>query len=120
MSRLLVIVPDRLSSILDKGEIQPDYYNPGRVFDEVDILMTNDEELVSTDFNHNAASSTFDLTQTQVIDGKLGGTWIVACFSLMAMLRFSKAESISSFKSTWSATFSMRPIRDSSSRSRIN
>jgi glyceraldehyde 3-phosphate dehydrogenase len=26
---------------------------------------------VSTDFNHNTASSTFDLTQTQVIDGAL-------------------------------------------------
>lgn len=35
------------------------------------ILMTTDEELVSSDFNHNPASSTFDLTQTQVIDGRL-------------------------------------------------
>ena len=35
------------------------------------ILMTTDEELVSSDFNHNPASSTFDLTQTQVIEGKL-------------------------------------------------
>ena len=35
------------------------------------ILITNDEPLVSSDFNHNAASSVFDLTQTQVIDGKL-------------------------------------------------
>jgi glyceraldehyde 3-phosphate dehydrogenase len=35
------------------------------------ILATNSEELVSTDFNHNPASSTFDLTQTQVIDGAL-------------------------------------------------
>ncbi len=35
------------------------------------ILMVNNEELVSSDFNHNPASSTFDLTQTQVIDGKL-------------------------------------------------
>ncbi|HEY6335655.1 MAG TPA: type I glyceraldehyde-3-phosphate dehydrogenase [Alphaproteobacteria bacterium] len=35
------------------------------------ILETTDEELVSTDFNHNPASSTFDLTQTQVVDGKL-------------------------------------------------
>jgi glyceraldehyde 3-phosphate dehydrogenase len=35
------------------------------------ILMTSDEELVSSDFNHNPASSTFDLTQTQVVDGKL-------------------------------------------------
>ena len=35
------------------------------------ILMTTDEELVSSDFNHNPASSTFDLTQTQVVDGGL-------------------------------------------------
>ena len=35
------------------------------------ILITNDEPLVSSDFNHNAASSIFDLTQTQVIEGKL-------------------------------------------------
>jgi glyceraldehyde 3-phosphate dehydrogenase len=35
------------------------------------ILETTDEELVSTDFNHNPASSTFDLTQTQVVDGRL-------------------------------------------------
>ena len=35
------------------------------------ILATNNEPLVSSDFNHNPASSTFDLTQTQVIDGKL-------------------------------------------------
>jgi glyceraldehyde 3-phosphate dehydrogenase len=33
------------------------------------ILMTNDEPLVSMDFNHNPASSTFDLKQTHVIDG---------------------------------------------------
>lgn len=35
------------------------------------VLATTNEALVSIDFNHNPASSTFDLTQTQVIDGKL-------------------------------------------------
>jgi len=35
------------------------------------ILGVTKEELVSVDFNHNAASSTFDLTQTQIVDGKL-------------------------------------------------
>ena len=35
------------------------------------VLGTNEKPLVSIDFNHNPASSTFDLTQTQVIDGKL-------------------------------------------------
>ncbi len=34
------------------------------------VLELNDEPLVSIDFNHSAASSTFDLTQTQVIDGR--------------------------------------------------
>ena len=34
------------------------------------ILAYTDEELVSVDFNHNPASSTFDLTQTQVIEGR--------------------------------------------------
>jgi glyceraldehyde 3-phosphate dehydrogenase len=33
------------------------------------ILGVCKEELVSVDFNHNPASSTFDLTQTKVIDG---------------------------------------------------
>ncbi len=34
------------------------------------ILDVNDKPLVSKDFNHNASSSIFDLTQTQVIKGK--------------------------------------------------
>ena len=36
------------------------------------ILNVNSEPLVSSDFNHNPASSNFDLTQTQVIEGKFG------------------------------------------------
>ncbi|MGI9415244.1 MAG: type I glyceraldehyde-3-phosphate dehydrogenase [Hyphomicrobiales bacterium] len=35
------------------------------------VIETNSEELVSTDFNHRAASSTFDLTQTQIVDDGL-------------------------------------------------
>ncbi len=35
------------------------------------ILTTNDEPLVSADFNHNPASSIFDLGQTQVVDGTM-------------------------------------------------
>ena len=36
------------------------------------VLAVTDAPLVSMDFNHNPASSTFALKQTQVIDGKLG------------------------------------------------
>jgi len=35
------------------------------------ILGVTNEPLVSTDFNHNPNSSTFDLTQTQIVDGRL-------------------------------------------------
>lgn len=35
------------------------------------VLATTNEKLVSIDFNHNPASATFDLTQTQIVDGKL-------------------------------------------------
>ena len=35
------------------------------------VLGTVSDEVVSIDFNHNPASSTFDLTQTQVIEGNL-------------------------------------------------
>ena len=43
MPRLLVIVPDRISDILAKGEYQPRYYNPGEVFDEAHILTITDD-----------------------------------------------------------------------------
>src|SRR4029453_9681218 len=35
------------------------------------ILAVNDQPLVSSDFNHNPASSTFDVKQTKGIDGRL-------------------------------------------------
>ncbi len=35
------------------------------------ILGVTSEPLVSIDFNHNPKSSTFDLTQTQIVDGRL-------------------------------------------------
>jgi glyceraldehyde 3-phosphate dehydrogenase len=34
------------------------------------VLVTNDAPLVSSDYNHNPASSIFDLSETQVIDGR--------------------------------------------------
>lgn len=45
MAKLLVIVPDAISYILAKGEYQPRYYNPGNLFDEVHIMMTNDDQV---------------------------------------------------------------------------
>ena len=39
----MVIIPDRISDILIKGEYQPNYYNPGELFDEVHIVTTTDD-----------------------------------------------------------------------------
>jgi glycosyltransferase involved in cell wall biosynthesis len=41
---LLVIIPDQLTSLVVKGEITARYYNPGNLFEEVHILMTNDDK----------------------------------------------------------------------------
>ncbi len=43
MKRLMVIVPDRLSDIIKKGEVTDRYYNPGNLFEEVHVIMTNDD-----------------------------------------------------------------------------
>jgi len=43
MNGLMVIVPDRISDLVRKGEITERYYNPGNLFSEVHIVMTNDD-----------------------------------------------------------------------------
>jgi glycosyltransferase involved in cell wall biosynthesis len=42
--KLLVIIPDRLTELVQKGEVVHCYYNPGNVFDEIHIIMTNDDK----------------------------------------------------------------------------
>jgi glycosyltransferase involved in cell wall biosynthesis len=39
----MVIIPDRLSALLDKGEVTERYYNPGDLFERVDIVLVNDD-----------------------------------------------------------------------------
>jgi len=43
MKTLLIILSDRISDIVAKGEITDRYYNPGDVFDEVHFLMIGDD-----------------------------------------------------------------------------
>jgi glycosyltransferase involved in cell wall biosynthesis len=45
LATVLVIVPDAISAIVAKGEFTPRYYNPGNLFDEVHILMTNNDQV---------------------------------------------------------------------------
>jgi glycosyltransferase involved in cell wall biosynthesis len=41
---LMVIVPDRPSEWIKKGEVIERYYNPGGLFEEVHLVLTNDDE----------------------------------------------------------------------------
>lgn len=43
-SRLMVIVPERISEWIAKGEVIDRYYNPGDMFDEVHLVLLNDDE----------------------------------------------------------------------------
>jgi hypothetical protein len=43
MKRLMIIVPDRISDLIGKGEITERYYNPGDYFEEVHLVVTNDD-----------------------------------------------------------------------------
>jgi len=63
----LVIVPGREVSVQEINDAMI-AASKGKL---AGILAVNDEELVSIDMNHNPASSTFDLTQTQIVDKKL-------------------------------------------------
>lgn len=43
MTALLVIVPEPISAWIAKGEVIDRYYNPGDVFDDVHLLLLNDD-----------------------------------------------------------------------------
>ncbi|HPO09001.1 MAG TPA: glycosyltransferase family 4 protein [bacterium] len=54
---LLVIIPDRLSELVSKGEMTPRYYNPGNLFQNVHILMVNDDQVNPADLQHTAGDA---------------------------------------------------------------
>lgn len=57
MKKLMVIIPDRLSALIKKGEITERYYNPGNLFDEVHIIMTNDDVINPNDIQNTAGDA---------------------------------------------------------------
>jgi L-malate glycosyltransferase len=57
MATLMVIVPDRLSDIVRKGEFPPRYYNPGDVFDEVHLVATNDDTVDPSTIRHTVGAA---------------------------------------------------------------
>ena len=61
-------IPNRTTTI---GEVNEAIISASEKGSLKGVLGINKEPLVSVDFNHNPHSSTFDLSQTQVIDGGL-------------------------------------------------
>lgn len=55
--KLLIIIPDPLSSLVTKGEITPRYYNPGELSDEVHILMTNRDKVDPADVQETVGAA---------------------------------------------------------------
>jgi glycosyltransferase involved in cell wall biosynthesis len=74
--RLLVVIPDRITEILDKGEFAPRYYNPGDYFDDVHLVLMNDDRPDPASLQaivgsarvtlHNFAPASFDDTWFRV------------------------------------------------------
>jgi glycosyltransferase involved in cell wall biosynthesis len=60
----MVLVPERISEWIEKGEVVDRYYNPGDVFDEVELLITNEDEP--------------DPAAVQRLVGR--ATWSISCF----------------------------------------
>ena len=61
-------VPQRATTVEEVNDVARNAAESGPL---QGILAVNSLPLVSTDFNHNAASSIFDTTQTQVVEGNL-------------------------------------------------
>lgn len=57
MPSLLVLIPDRLSCLVSKGEITPRYYNPGDLFDDVHILICNDDRVEPSAVQHTVGKA---------------------------------------------------------------
>lgn len=74
MKKLMVIISDRLSNIVEKGEVVENYYNPGNMFNEVHIVMTNDDYVNAEDiqktvgtaelFLHNISTPKYQFIKT--------------------------------------------------------
>lgn len=55
--KLLVIVPDRLAALINKGEMVDRYYNPGNLFREVHILQVNPSPLVLSELQRTVGDA---------------------------------------------------------------
>jgi len=70
MSSLMVIIPDALSQLIEKGELTPRYYNPGDMFDEVHILLINADRVEVEDVQITAGNAKVHLHNLAIPPGR--------------------------------------------------
>ncbi|MBI9079539.1 MAG: glycosyltransferase family 4 protein [Pseudodesulfovibrio sp.] len=70
MSSLLVVIPDALSHLISKGEITPRYYNPGDLFDDVHVLMINNDRPDATMLKGLVGSANLHLHNLPIPPGR--------------------------------------------------
>ena len=81
--RLMVIIPDALSAMADKGEIQPRYFNPGNLANEVHIVMTNTDQINPDDIQSTGGEAQLFIHNLPVMDRhnewlhKLSKPWLI-------------------------------------------
>lgn len=73
--RLMVLVPDRISDILVKGEYQPNYYNPGELFDEVHIVTTTDDRPDLAQLQRTVGRARLHVHNVPEQPALIGGNW---------------------------------------------
>src|SRR4051812_27080213 len=93
---LAVIVTDRISALYEKGEITERYYNPGALFDEVHLILSNDDspprdalELLTGTTNvhlHNVPAGRAEMLRAAV-HRRLARRWVRQVTDLLADIR---------------------------------
>jgi glycosyltransferase involved in cell wall biosynthesis len=75
MKTLMVLVPDAFSAIIDKGEYQPNYYNPGDFFDEVVLVTTADDRVEPEALRSTVGSAKVSLYSFPEAPALIHGDW---------------------------------------------
>jgi glycosyltransferase involved in cell wall biosynthesis len=95
--QLLIIVPDALSALVRKGEIMPRYYNPGQFFEEVHIIVTNNDKVPPGSLQETVGEARLSLYNHPLPSGRIFnlfgydswalGSWAEAGVSLAKQIK---------------------------------
>jgi len=86
--RLMVVIPDRLSDIISKGEVTARYYNPGDLFRRVDLVTVGEDDVDVADLQVMAGSADLHLHHL-TIPGRF--FWRTLCFRPLLLQHWARA-----------------------------